>query len=278
MVEGSGLEIPCANQQDSAENAGICGKMDAQEALFTPCSDVGDGAEVGTLDQMFGRHYPKHYKEPLFTRHDRPNDLTAPIKTEELLAFMQYGLDAIGLPDELPSVPYGLLGTSRPFTDDFEDPAMRLIRFGADYMAAAIRGERRAMYNIYEKADRLVTEVRNLGAERERALWIEKGATEARASYRSEDIGLVYFIGSEAGPIKIGKANKPETRLKELQTSHFAKLRILVTTRGGQPQEQAYHRQFREHRLHGEWFSPHEDILAEIERLATHPSHTEGAA
>jgi len=31
--------------------------------------------------------------------------------------------------------------------------------------------------------------------------------------------------------------------------------------------ERAYHRQFAAHRLHGEWFAPHPDILAEIDRL-----------
>lgn len=53
MVEGSGLEIPCANQHDSAENAGICGGIDAQEAPFTPCSDDDDGTEVGTGDNLY---------------------------------------------------------------------------------------------------------------------------------------------------------------------------------------------------------------------------------
>ena len=81
--------------------------------------------------------------------------------------------------------------------------------------------------------------------------------------------GLVYFIRSEAGPIKIGKARDPQARLKTLQTSHFAKLEIAATCEGGLPKEAEYHRRFAKHRLEGEWFDPHPDILAEIDRLAT---------
>lgn len=35
--------------------------------------------------------------------------------------------------------------------------------------------------------------------------------------------------------------------------------------------ERAYHAMFKAHRLHGEWFEPHPDILAEIARLTPTP-------
>ncbi len=38
--------------------------------------------------------------------------------------------------------------------------------------------------------------------------------------------------------------------------------------------EQGYHGRFKAHRLHGEWFAPHPDILAEIARFTT--PHCEG--
>lgn len=77
----------------------------------------------------------------------------------------------------------------------------------------------------------------------------------------------VYFIGSEAGPIKIGMAQNVEARLISIQASSPVLLHLLATTGGGIKQERIYHRQFAAHRLHGEWFEPHPDILAEIERL-----------
>lgn len=40
-----------------------------------------------------------------------------------------------------------------------------------------------------------------------------------------------------------------------------------AATPGERKQERAYHKHFSEHRLHGEWFEPHPDIMAEIERL-----------
>jgi hypothetical protein len=40
---------------------------------------------------------------------------------------------------------------------------------------------------------------------------------------------------------------------------------VLATVRGNF--EVAYHRLFAEHRAFGEWFEPHPDILAEVDRL-----------
>lgn len=53
------------------------------------------------------------------------------------------------------------------------------------------------------------------------------------------------------------------------QLSSPVPVAILALRCGGRDVEQAYHHQFSEHRLHGEWFKPHPDILAEIERLNT---------
>lgn len=79
---------------------------------------------------------------------------------------------------------------------------------------------------------------------------------------------MVYFIrAGKDGPIKIGIARDPASRLATLQTGHHDTLEIVALTDGGSAQEAAYHAHFSDFRLRGEWFSPHPDILAEIERL-----------
>lgn len=84
---------------------------------------------------------------------------------------------------------------------------------------------------------------------------------------------MVYFIRAGAdGPIKIGIARDPAGRLATLQTGHHDTLSIVAITAGGSAQEAAYHAAYRAHRLRGEWFDPHPDILAEIDRLSPTPT------
>lgn len=83
-------------------------------------------------------------------------------------------------------------------------------------------------------------------------------------------VQLVYFVQcGDSGPVKIGVAKDPAARLSTLQTGHFETLHIRAITVGGLAQERIYHDTFRAHHQRGEWFAPHPDILAEIERLAT---------
>ena len=77
----------------------------------------------------------------------------------------------------------------------------------------------------------------------------------------------VYFIGGEGTPIKIGFSSAPYERLASLQTAHWCKLSILVMAEGSLADERRLHEQFAGHRMHGEWFHPHPEILAEIERV-----------
>ena len=81
------------------------------------------------------------------------------------------------------------------------------------------------------------------------------------------DHSLVYFIGSRAGPIKIGMAADPGRRLSGLQTSSPVDLHLLAVTVGGVAAEKAYHSRFRKHHIRGEWFLPAPEIQAEITRL-----------
>lgn len=91
----------------------------------------------------------------------------------------------------------------------------------------------------------------------------------AKPNSGGEACAAVYFIQAPNGPIKIGRAVNVANRLRALQTSHPSGLRLLAVALGGYRFERAYHRQFAEHRLHGEWFEPHPEILAEIDRLST---------
>ena len=82
----------------------------------------------------------------------------------------------------------------------------------------------------------------------------------------------IYFIQAEHGAIKIGVATDPVKRLRTLQTGSPVKLTLRAVTEGGALAEEQYHYKFMAHRLHGEWFDPHPDILAEIDRLTTLPN------
>ncbi|CAB5222816.1 Meiotically up-regulated gene 113 [uncultured Caudovirales phage] len=81
----------------------------------------------------------------------------------------------------------------------------------------------------------------------------------------------VYFIISEFGPIKIGATGDIDARLSTLRTMSPCGLTLAAVAEGGCRIERDYHIRFAEHRLHGEWFAPHPDILAEIARLGAKP-------
>lgn len=79
---------------------------------------------------------------------------------------------------------------------------------------------------------------------------------------------VVYFvqIGND-GPIKIGTTTNLKARLASLRTSQPQGLALLAIAEGGRDLEKAYHDRFAAHRGVGEWFSPHADILREVNRL-----------
>jgi hypothetical protein len=84
---------------------------------------------------------------------------------------------------------------------------------------------------------------------------------------RRDGKSYVYFIAGDDTPIKIGFSSQPHERLAILQTAHWTKLSIVAMAEGTLSDESAFHRRFANHRLHGEWFDRHPDILAEIDRL-----------
>lgn len=85
------------------------------------------------------------------------------------------------------------------------------------------------------------------------------------ASFRPDS--SVYFVGNLEHAIKIGVSISMTPRLRELQCGSPVPLEVFATRPGGYDRESAYHMQFAAHRLHGEWFSPAPEILAEIDRI-----------
>ncbi len=78
--------------------------------------------------------------------------------------------------------------------------------------------------------------------------------------------GCVYFIRSEkTREIKIGfTAGQADRRLNSLQTAHPYKLQLMAKIPGNLEYEKSLHDRFSRHRLKGEWFRPHPDLLAFI--------------
>lgn len=72
----------------------------------------------------------------------------------------------------------------------------------------------------------------------------------------------VYMIRcGEAGPVKIGKADDPQSRLRDLQTGHHEELAIIRVLDGGEAEEKHLHTHFAEFRIRGEWFQFSDEML-----------------
>ena len=101
--------------------------------------------------------------------------------------------------------------------------------------------------------------------------YVETEAEIVSALHREADdaaqSATCYFIGASEGPVKIGFSIDPPSRLRSLQYSSPVRLSILAMARGGPKRESAYHRQFQDIRLYGEWFERTPSLQAEIDRL-----------
>lgn len=72
----------------------------------------------------------------------------------------------------------------------------------------------------------------------------------------------VYFIESGfGGPIKIGSARNPLSRLRSLQTGNPEELHLLaMVEEEGSISEVGLQDRFRKHQISNEWFAPHSDV------------------
>jgi hypothetical protein len=82
--------------------------------------------------------------------------------------------------------------------------------------------------------------------------------------------GYVYFVRAVGmrGPVKIGWAKDPQSRLKMAGTWSPVPLEIAAVAPGPGTLETTLHKCFAEHHLHGEWFHCCEELQTGIERLA----------
>lgn len=101
------------------------------------------------------------------------------------------------------------------------------------------------------------------------AAWSEelRRATRKNPPRPRPKTALVYFIGHREHAIKIGYTEQLRIRLAALRNASPVPLTVLATVDSSPALEREYHERFGEHRLHGEWFLPHPDILAEVDRL-----------
>ena len=82
---------------------------------------------------------------------------------------------------------------------------------------------------------------------------------------------MIYFIrAGDDGPIKIGKAQNPEARRKNLQTGNHERLSLIEEIPGDQEREDSIHNDLRSHqyRPRSEWFSATPEVLAYIDKVA----------
>lgn len=78
----------------------------------------------------------------------------------------------------------------------------------------------------------------------------------------------LYMIqAGDQGPVKIGHADDPELRLRNLQTAHYEPLRLLVIYPGGSQLEAMLHEQFAKDRIRGEWFHPTDELERMVIKL-----------
>jgi len=184
-------------------------------------------------------------------------------RPEEVAYILSEAVEYLALPSQpVPPLPYdGLRGQGELPRDAVAEgiwiDAMQLLQ-------SIALGKPRATEAAWRK---IRAALRDIKLDAVQAHVAEEMARQAAIERPRDEDALVYFIASDAGPIKIGMATDPAKRLYALQTSHHDRLSILAVCDGGRAQEMAYHRKYARHRLSGEWFSRHPDILAEIARL-----------
>lgn len=84
----------------------------------------------------------------------------------------------------------------------------------------------------------------------------------------SSDAKYTYFMrDGVSGLIKIGMSADPNERRMALAASGARSMEILLVLRDGNL-EGCYHQHFADLRVEGEWFLPHPDIFAEIDRCS----------
>ncbi len=91
-------------------------------------------------------------------------------------------------------------------------------------------------------------------------LMVAKDRSWAGTGQKNRKSRRVYFIRDRGtGLVKIGVSHNPDSRMKQLRTS--GDVELLGSFPGDVPEEAKLHRQFAEHRRHGEWFEASPGLL-----------------
>ena len=90
---------------------------------------------------------------------------------------------------------------------------------------------------------------------------------------RSEPLGrFVYaLLRARDGAVKIGCSNDPARRMVEVAYADGSSVSFLGCADGGIPMEHDAHKRFAAHRLTGEWFNPHSEVMEWVQRVLTTP-------
>ena len=78
--------------------------------------------------------------------------------------------------------------------------------------------------------------------------------------------GSIYYIGChETKRVKIGFTHgRPIDRLAQLQTGSPTPLALMAVEGGDRDKERRLHEEFRNHRVHGEWFALSDELVSRM--------------
>jgi hypothetical protein len=93
---------------------------------------------------------------------------------------------------------------------------------------------------------------------------LKKQTGVSRRTYKSSHEKVVYYVGTEDGPVKIGITNNMQHRLAALNNVSPVKLSCLAAFPGWTLEERLVHDRHRAARLNGEWFERTPEIESEI--------------
>lgn len=79
--------------------------------------------------------------------------------------------------------------------------------------------------------------------------------------------GVVYFAGSSDSPIKVGYTINLDKRISAIKTAAPTPVKLLTSVPGNRKTESYFHARLRPHRLQGEWFTPHSEVLDLISKV-----------
>jgi predicted GIY-YIG superfamily endonuclease len=116
-------------------------------------------------------------------------------------------------------------------------------------------------------ADGTVKEYRYTRKAPSKNRWDRRAHASQSKPTKSTRTGIVYFVQSASGFIKIGFSTDLERRIKQLRIGNPEKLVVLAAFLAPSRLEWQLHRKFSDLAASGEWFFPDDRIRIEIGRL-----------